>query len=87
MHELRLDPHSDQRQLDLWPREVAALPWGGRSPRSLARELVQARLDDFRAGTCGVDNSAVRCPRREPPELVDPRQLQIWVPTQSFQRR
>ena len=24
-------------QLDMWPSEVVALPWGGRSPRSLTR--------------------------------------------------
>ena len=53
-------------QLDLWPDEVAALPWGGQSPRALARELVDTRIKRFQLErTCGVDNSVVRCPSRE----------------------
>ncbi len=71
-------------QLDLWADEVAALPWGGRSPRALARIVVQKKIG-LRVellGTCVVDNSVVRCPRREPPEVLersDRAQLQCFI--------
>ena len=73
-------------QLDLWPDEVAALPWGGRAPRQLAKELVTIRLVKFLAGrTCGVDNSVVRCGSREAQRFdVDPAQFQLCIST-SFQ--
>ena len=34
-------------QLDLWQDEVDALPWGGRSPRLLASQIVSERLARF----------------------------------------
>ncbi len=73
-------------QLDLWPEDVAALPWGGRSPRLLAQGLVAERLKKFLAmAPCGVDKSVVRCPRREPLRTyVDSAQFQLCVST-SFQ--
>ncbi len=65
-------------QLDLWPDEVAALPWGGQSPRALARILIDAKLA---AATGGVDNSTVCCRSREAQRFgMDPAQLEIWVP-------
>ena len=70
----------DQRQLDLWPDEVAALPWGGQSPRLLAQRIVLERL--ALKGPCAVDNSFVRCPSREAQRGgTDPAQLQLCVST------
>ena len=69
--------HSDQ--LDLWPLEVAALPWGGQSPRALAQEVIRERLSKR---SCGVDNFLVRCPSREAKRVdVDPAQIQLCVST------
>jgi len=67
-------------QLDLWPDEVAALPWGG---RLLAQEVVRQRLEKFvRAATCGVDNSFVCCPSREAQRFeASPAQYQLCVST------
>jgi len=59
-------------QLDLWEAELAALPWGGRSPRSLGR------------GPRGL----TKCPkllfsRREPQKddrfFVDPNQYDLFL--------
>jgi len=70
-------------QLDLWPAEVAALPWGGRSPRALAQEVVRERLERFvRGATCVVDKSSVRCRSREAQRFgTDPAQYQLCVST------
>jgi len=73
-------------QLDLWPDEVSALPWGGQAPRLLAKVIVHAKLELFRRGTCGVDKSTVRCASREAQRSdVDPAQYQLCVST-SFIR-
>jgi len=59
-------------------------PWGGWSPRSLAKCNVKDRIR-LRAsflGTCVVDNSVVRCESREAPEQSgDPHQYQLFVRT------
>jgi len=70
-------------QLDLWQDEVAALPWGGTSPRSLAQELVTIRLLKYRRrASCVVDNSVVRCPSREAQCFgTDPAQLMLCIGT------
>ena len=66
-------------QLDLWPEWLAGLPWGGRSPRMLAKEIVSERLSKR---PCGVDNSSVRCPSREALRIgTDPAQLALCVST------
>ena len=74
-------------QLDLWQDEVDGLPWGGRSPRLLAQQLVRERLERFVSeASCGVDNSVVGCPRREPLRgYVDSAQLCISV-ADSFKK-
>jgi hypothetical protein len=73
----------NSRQLDLWPEDVGALPWGGRSPRMLAKEIVSEKL---RNRPCGVDNSLVRCPSREALRIgTDPAQYQLCVST-SFEK-
>ena len=51
-----------------WGRE----PWDGRSPRSLTR------------GSCGVDNSDVRCTSREAPDVGDPAQWLIFLEGKPF---
>ena len=67
-------------QLDLWPDEVAALPWGGRSPRCLVQESVKEKLERFGAGGCRVDKSVVRCESREALRIdVDPAQYKCLV--------
>jgi len=73
----------NSEQLDLFPLEVAALPWGGQSPRALAREVVEERVKRFVAmGTCDVDNSNVRCPSREAHDVfTDAAQFQLCVST------
>ncbi len=64
-------PHPDGvfRQLDFWPLEVAALPWGGRSPRELTRSfntfIFEARADPV---TC---------------RFRDPNQLQLSLERRS----
>ncbi len=70
------------KQLDLWPAEALALPWGGLAPRSLAQEVVTTRLlKHARGRTCGVDNSVVCCRSREAQRFgMDPAQLEMWVP-------
>jgi len=70
-------------QLDLWQGEVDALPWGGRRPRELAKEIVSERL---RSRTCGVDNFLVRCPSASgPPRITDSAQLMLCIST-SFKK-
>ena len=74
-------------QLDLWQDEVDALPWGGHSPRLLAAQIVQQKVELHRsvAGTCVVDNSSVGCRSREAQRFdVDPAQLMLCIGT-SFQ--
>ena len=75
-----------QLQLDLWPVEVAALPWGGQSPRLLAQEVVRERIDRFvLEATCGVDNSVVGCRSREAQCIVpDPAQYKCLIEAPSF---
>ena len=70
-------------QLDLFPDEVDALPWGGRSPRLLAEEVVRERLEKFvSAATCSVDNSRVGCQSREALRIAsNPAQFQLCVST------
>ena len=72
-------------QLDLWPAEAAALPWGGQSPRSLAQVLVADRIGRFIDAACGVDNFSVRCPSREAlwnaRGYTDAAQLQVCICT------
>ncbi len=73
-------------QLDLWPEEVAALPWGGQSPLLLAQELVRERIRVFIDAACVVDNSVVRCPSREASRIaVNPAQYQLCIST-SFKK-
>ena len=75
-------------QLDLWADEVDALPWGGRSPRLLAIQIVRERLDRFVAmATGGVDNSVVGCQSREALRIAaNPAQLTICVSSPSRRR-
>ena len=69
-------------QLDLWQDEVDALPWGGRSPRSLVRVTVDERIREFRGRSCVVDKSDVECGSREAQRFdVDPAQYQLCVST------
>ena len=73
-------------QLDLWPAEVAALPWGGQSPRAMAQVVVQGKLLVLRRFmSCNVDKSVVRCPSREahyvPRKDVDAAQWMLCVST------
>ena len=69
-------------QLDLWQAEVDALPWGGRTPRELAKEIVSEKLSIRTRGTCGVDNSVVRCPSREALRIAtNPAQLMLCIGT------
>jgi len=71
-------------QLDLWPDEVAALPWGGQSPRALAQDLVRLRIElHVKEATCGVDKSFVRCRSREAQQgaPADAAQYQLCVST------
>ena len=74
-------------QLDLWPAEVAALPWGGQSPLVLAQLAVAEKLSKrFPQGPCGVDNSLVRCRSREAHDVcMDAAQYQLCVST-SFKK-
>ena len=69
-------------QLDLWQDEVDALPWGGRSPRLLAAQIVSEKVENSAlARTGGVDNSVVCCRSREAQRFgMDPAQIEIWVP-------
>ena len=70
-------------QLDLWQDEVDALPWGGRSPRLLAAQIVSERMAKH---SCGVDNFSVRSQRREPTDFYpDGAQYLLCVST-SFQK-
>ncbi len=82
-------------QLDLWPDEVSALPWGGTAPRLLAQEVVTVRLVKHAAAReaglydnvrgwhrCVVDNSLVLCPSREALRIdADPAQLMLCICT------
>ena len=77
-------------QLDLWPGEVAVLPWGGRSPRALAQEVVAKKLELKAAhlGTCVVDNSVVGSQSREAQRFdVDPAQILCLIHQAPPQRR
>ncbi len=67
-------------QLDLWPDEVAALPWGGQSPRSVVQREVLERIKRFCEGAGVVDKSVIGCPSREAQRFdTDPAQLAICV--------
>ncbi len=70
-------------QLDLWPDEVDALPWGGRSPRLVVQRVVDQRIREFlkfSGGPGGVDNLVVGCPSREAQRIgTDPAQLSICI--------
>ena len=69
-------------QLDLWPGEVAALPWGGLSPRLVIQVSIHERLKKFAACTGGVDKSSVCCRSREAQRFdVDPAQYMLCVST------
>ncbi len=58
------------------------VPWAGRSPRELARELVDRRIELFVQATGGVDKSVVGCRSREAFEIgTDPAQFQLCVST------
>jgi len=65
-------------QLDLWGKELAALPWGGQSPRS----LVQARHAQL---LTSVEKSLFlrREPQKDDRFFVAPDQLELWVPAQK----
>ena len=78
---------SDQLVLELDDVRLE-VSWAGRSPWSLAEELVDARIREFLLydlEACGVDNSVVRCRVREDRRIdADPAQLMICV-ADSFQ--
>jgi len=57
------------RQLDLWEAEVAALPWGGQSPRALTRAAKALFLR--------------REPQKDARYVVDPDQSDLWLPAQK----
>ncbi len=70
-------------QLDLWPLEVARLPWGGRSPRALTKVqmLLFSRREPQKDDRFFVDpdqrdlfHAAIKGPRRSvgAPLLVEP---------------
>ena len=58
-------------QLDLWPLEVARLPWGGRSPRSMTR--------------VALDRVVILKPQGAKDERVfnDPDQVDLWLPAKK----
>ena len=69
-------------QLDLWPDEVAVLPWGGQSPRAMAQLLICVKIPALSWAACGVDKSVVGCPSREAQRFgTDPAQLQVCICT------
>ena len=59
-------------QLELWEAEINALPWRGRSPRGLTRVANALFLR--------------REPQKDDRFVIDPDQLDLWLPAKKAPR-